>query len=525
MKFDIVTGNSTSRVAFIEEYDKMKPKSNISFTGAVMFVFVFFIMIGLSSRILVTANFTGDKTNITPGSITASLYSFLLDEDHFVRLPSDLSIKLGTLFSEYFSFSGKSNLESEQKIWVNELMEGTLETCPIDLIAYWKLDETGGSDYIDYFGGNNGMCDNEMPDKCPTPVEPEQSFLNNAQSFDGNDEINVPAGEAFNWGADSNFSIEVWVNVPETENCDGSRVFVGRHAVARAWWVGCDHGTNMAVFSIRDSKSVGLEISAGPALNDGQWHHVVAVRDGSKDENQLYVDGVLAISAPVNYLGDWISDKNISIGYHNVWNYIEYDPSYHFAGILDEIAIYGRALSLTEIQYHYNNRLPERDYCEPVSLTVSTVGSGSVVESPTGPLYKLGQVVTLNANPEEDIIFYSWRGDLVSFNNPTTITMDGDKTIIATFQQPISWTLTVDTMGQGEVLADPGMDKYPHRTWVSLSAVPNPGWVFAGWTGALGGTDNPVNLMMTADSNITASFTKLDPKTDATKIFLPLGLK
>jgi uncharacterized repeat protein (TIGR02543 family) len=80
-------------------------------------------------------------------------------------------------------------------------------------------------------------------------------------------------------------------------------------------------------------------------------------------------------------------------------------------------------------------------------------------------------------------------------------------------------------MGQGEVLADPGMDKYPHRTWVSLSAVPNTGWVFAGWSGALVGTENPANLMMTADSNITAAFTKLDPKTDATKIFLPVGLK
>jgi hypothetical protein len=429
MKSDIVTGNSTSRVAFIEEYDKMKPKSNISFTGAVMFVFVFFIMIGLSSRILVTANFTGDKTNITPGSITASLYSFLLDEDHFVRLPSDLSIKLGTLFSEYFSFSGKSNLESEQKIWVSALMDGTLETCPIDMIGYWKLDEIEGSEYIDYFGGNNGVCD-EMLDKCPTPVIPEESFLNGAQSFDGNDEINVPAGEAFNWGADSSFSVEVWVNIPSGETCDMSNVFIGRHAgsMGSAWWVGCNPGSAKAVFSIRDSSMIGMEISAGPSLNDGEWHHVVAVRDGNKDENHLYVDGVLIASAPVNYLGNWISDKQISIGYHNVWEYTYYEPSYHFTGELDEIAIYGRGLSLAEIHYQYNNRLLDRDYCEPVSLTVSTVGSGSVVESPSGPLYKLGQQVSLTANPEEDQIFYSWSGDLVSFNNPATITMDGDKT-------------------------------------------------------------------------------------------------
>jgi uncharacterized repeat protein (TIGR02543 family) len=497
----------------------MKMKANIRFIGAGMFIFVFLIMIGLSSRILVTADFTGDKSNITPGSITAGLYSFLLDEDHFVRLSSDLSIKLGTLFSEYISFSGKSNLESEQKIWVSALMGGTLETCPVDMIAYWKLDETEGPPYKDFFGSNDGLCTGL---KCPEPVD---SVLNGAQSFDGTDEINVPANEAFNWGADSNFSIEVWVNVPVTEVCDGSKVFIGRHAGARAWWVGCDHLSAKAVFSIRDSKDVGLEISAGPALNDGEWHHVVAVRDGSKDENQLYVDGVLAISAPVDYLGDWVSDKNISIGYHNVWNYIKYVPSYHFTGLLDEIAIYGRALSLAEIQHHYNNRLPDRDYCVPVNLDVNIVGPGSVEVSPPEMSYRCGQVVTLTANPQPGKIFYSWSDDLASFNNPATITMDGDKLVTATFQQPVSWTLTVDTMGQGVVLADPELDKYPHRTWVSLSAVPNPGWVFAGWSGALGGTDNPANFMITADSNITASFTKLDPKTDATKIFLPVGLK
>jgi hypothetical protein len=497
----------------------MKPKSNISFTGAVMFVFVIFIMLGLSSRILVPANFTGDRSNITPGSITAGLYSFFLEEDLFVRLPSDLSIRFGALFPEYFSFPDTSISSSNQEILVNETMSDPTETCPVDMIAYWKLDETEGPPYKDFFGSNDGLC---MGLKCPEPVD---GFLNNAQNFDGNDEINVPANEAFNWGADSNFSIEVWVNVPETEICDGSRVFIGRHAGTRAWWVGCDHLSAKAVFSIRDSKSVGLEISGGPALNDGEWHHVVAVRDGSKDENQLYVDGVLTISAPVNFLGDWVSDKVLSIGYHNVWDYIKYDPSYHFTGMLDEIAIYGRALSLAEIQYHYNNRLLDRDYCEPVSLTVSTVGSGSVVESPTGPSYKLGQQVSLTANPDPGLIFYNYSGDLVSFNNPETIMMDGDKLVTAIFQQPVSYTLTVDTIGQGEVLMDPSLDNYPHRTWVSLSAVPNPGWVFAGWSGALVGMDNPANFMITADSNIIAAFTKVDPKTDPTKIFLPVGLK
>jgi hypothetical protein len=38
------------------------------------------------------------------------------------------------------------------------------------------------------------------------------------------------------------------------------------------------------------------------------------------------------------------------------------------------------------------------------------------------------------------------------------------------------------------------------------------------------GTDSHVDLMMTADSIVIAAFTKQDPKTDATKIYLPVGL-
>jgi hypothetical protein len=504
----------------------MKPKSNIRLTWAGMFVFILIILIGLSSTIPATANTLVDSSNNISGNIGAGLASFVVDKDFFVRLTADLSIKLGSLFPEYFTFPGKSFPAPEQEIWVNELMEGPLETCPVDMIAYWKLDETGGSEFIDYFGGNNGVC-NEAGGKCPTPVIPVESFLNGAQSFDGTDEINVPSDEAFNWGADSSFSIEVWANIALGGTCDKSNVFIGRHAGSfeSAWWVGCNPGSAKAVFSIRDSTMVGMEISAGPALNDGEWHHVVAVRDGSKDENQLYVDGVLVASAPVNYLGDWISDKGISIGYHNVWEYTEYKPSYHFTGKLDEIAIYGRALSLAEIKHHFNNSLPDRDYCAPVSLEVNIVGPGSVEVSPPELSYRCGQVVTLTANPQPGMIFYSWSGDLVSFNNPVTITMDGDKTITATFSVPVSYTLTVNTVGQGVVLKDPNLEKYPHRTWVSLSAVPNPGWVFAGWSGALVGVDNPANLMITADSNVIAAFTKVDPKTDATKIYLPVGLK
>jgi hypothetical protein len=323
----------------------------------------------------------------------------------------------------------------------------------------------------------------------------------------------VPASTDFDWDSSSDFSIEVWVNIPEAEVCDGSVIFVGRHAGIPAWWVGCDHGTNMAVFSIRDSAGNGKEISGGPALNDGDWHHVVAIQDGANGLVQLYVDGSLAVSATTNFTGDWVSQKEINFGYYKV---IYGPPYYHFAGTLDEIAVYGRALSPEEIAYHYAKVVEGKGYCEPVALEVETEGPGSVNVTPAEP-YLFGQAVTLTAEPNPGYIFFEWDDDLTGSVNPATLIMDGDKTVTARFSDPVYYTLLVDIDGLGEVDVDPNEDQYLHGSPVTLQAVPEPGWIFLSWSGDLTGNQSPVEVLVTSDLMITANFIEADYQ-----LFLPL---
>jgi hypothetical protein len=380
-------------------------------------------------------------------------------------------------------------------------------TCPLDMISYWKLDEITGSAFVDSAGSNDGHCPGNM---CPLP---DEGVLNGGQRFLGSQGIDVPASTDFDWDSSSDFSIEVWVNIPEADVCDGSVIFVGRHAGIPAWWVGCDHGTNMAVFSIRDSAGNGKEISGGPALNDGDWHHVVAIQDGANGLVQLYVDGSLAVSATTNFTGDWVSQKEINFGYYKV---IYGPPYYHFAGTLDEIAIYGRALSSGEVAYHYEKVFGDRGYCEPVELVVNTEGPGSANASPAEP-YLFGQVVTLTADPDPGYIFFEWDGDLTGSVNPATLIMDGDKTVTARFSDPVYYTLLVDIDGLGEVDVDPNEDQYLHGSPVTLQAVPEPGWIFLSWSGDLTGNQSPVEVLVTSDLMITANFIEADYQ-----LFLPL---
>jgi hypothetical protein len=67
------------------------------------------------------------------------------------------------------------------------------------------------------------------------------------------------------------------------------------------------------------------------------------------------------------------------------------------------------------------------------TLTITIQGQGSVVKNPDQPNYTYGQVVTLTANPSAGWAFNHWGGDLTGNTNPTTITMTGNKSVIANF--------------------------------------------------------------------------------------------
>jgi hypothetical protein len=67
-------------------------------------------------------------------------------------------------------------------------------------------------------------------------------------------------------------------------------------------------------------------------------------------------------------------------------------------------------------------------------LTVNSIGAGHVVVEPNLPSYTAGQSVTLTAVADQDAVFGGWSGDTTNVtSNPLTITMNSNKTIVATF--------------------------------------------------------------------------------------------
>ncbi len=71
---------------------------------------------------------------------------------------------------------------------------------------------------------------------------------------------------------------------------------------------------------------------------------------------------------------------------------------------------------------------------EPSTLTANTAGSGSVTLEPQQTSYAYGEVVTLTAAADTGWVFTGWSGDLGGSTNPAALTMDGDKSVTATFE-------------------------------------------------------------------------------------------
>jgi uncharacterized repeat protein (TIGR02543 family) len=85
--------------------------------------------------------------------------------------------------------------------------------------------------------------------------------------------------------------------------------------------------------------------------------------------------------------------------------------------------------------------------------------------------------------------------------------MNSDKNITANFEliPPDAFTLNIIAVN-GTVSKNPNNLTYSAGTSVQLTATPNSGYEFTGWSGDAAGTANPLSIIMNSDKNITANF-------------------
>jgi len=260
-------------------------------------------------------------------------------------------------------------------------------------VAYWKFDENIGSIAHDENSNNNdGVINNAV-----WAVGKSGSAL----SFDGDDDY-VDLSKILDIGTKNN-TLSVWVKVPSTVT-DRAGVVLGNHpdtptvnwelsAISRAfvYWSGG------AVYG-----------NAGPELNDDAWHHVVWVRNKGENKFFVYVDTV-----KYTLISDAGTDMTPLAGTRIGGDNRPTTGSHMFNGIIDELAVYDRALSYQEILGIYDNTVPS---FSGITTATGIEGAGAV---------------SLSWNPAADsngpvtyYIYYSLTPGGQNFSSPLGITQN-----------------------------------------------------------------------------------------------------
>ena len=150
------------------------------------------------------------------------------------------------------------------------------------------------------------------------------------------------------------FSVELWVR-PEAVR-PGEQLLVAK---ANPDGSNANLVLSLAPGALTPRLRVGsTELTAQRALNQGQWNHIVASFDGTL---RLYINGTAEVGAPNG--GDLSSGEPVRIGFHP-------GIGVGFNGMLDELSIYGYALSPTTVAAHYQYQESWFDVVERHQLTV-----------------------------------------------------------------------------------------------------------------------------------------------------------
>jgi len=201
-----------------------------------------------------------------------------------------------------------------------------------DLMGYWHFDEEA-TDYSGY--GNHGLI------LGPTNTA---GVINEALYFDGlNDSISC--GVAPNLDLTDAITIEAWINAPSGA---GDYMLV-KFLIIGPLWSGFLVRAGQA--AIADRCVWGIFPNPGPVafltsignLATGTWHHLVCTYD--RANMIIYIDGGLDNSIPENRPIAPPIGGNLFFGsFFGMWG----------KGSYDEVRIYNRALTPSEINTHYN---------------------------------------------------------------------------------------------------------------------------------------------------------------------------
>jgi hypothetical protein len=152
-------------------------------------------------------------------------------------------------------------------------------------------------------------------------------------------------------------------------------------------------------------------------------------------------------------------------------------------------------------------------------INIAGTGTGSVTKTVAGQptdesTFSHGTVVILTANASAESNFAGWSGGCSGIQNTCSVTMDGARSVTATFT-PRIYTLSITTAGDGEGTFSKTVGgqltnntSFAHGTVVTISPTPLNSSDFVGWGGDCGGAMNTCAITMNENKGVIVNFNR-----------------
>jgi hypothetical protein len=199
--------------------------------------------------------------------------------------------------------------------------------------GYWRLGETSGSAVDETGHAAGGTYTGGVTLGVPGALAGDSNF---AARFDGSSGyVRVPDNSSLHVG--DSFTYELWVKRGATQGVTQRFMHKGAGAPALGF------GTSNKVVLIPGGAGATATANSTITITDQNWHYIVATKNGT--ETHLYVDGTDRTSPATNTTMT-SNTTALNIGRPST-------GGGYFGGDIDEVAVYPGALSLQQIQAHY----------------------------------------------------------------------------------------------------------------------------------------------------------------------------
>ena len=232
-----------------------------------------------------------------------------------------------------------------------------------NVLAEWKFDEGSGQTIIDTSGsGNNGFLGSTSATESADPTW-SAGIIGSALDFDAVDDyVEIPDNPSLR--GMSELSITAWVK----RSVSGGtwRYIVRTFPNSNQYTFFFDTTDSLRFFPRNSVGGKICDVSSGATkvTADSNWHFVAGTYDGINCK--AYIDGSLI--ATITSTGEPIRDtiQSIRIGSD-------------LGGIIDEVRIYNKSLSATEVLDRYNQgRIPSND-TEAPTVSITSPSNGAIV--------------------------------------------------------------------------------------------------------------------------------------------------